>query len=132
MKTEEFVCVVCPNGCFIETTYKKGEPPELFEAKGYACPRGEAWIQQEIENPVRTIAGSVTVRNGAFLCASVRTKNPIPLAKVRGVMNEIRKLLREAPLAIGDVLLVNPAGAETEIVVTRAVRRRETDSFKST
>jgi len=127
MKTEEFVCVVCPNGCFIEATYKKGEsgaPSELFEAKGYTCPRGEEWIRQEIENPVRTIAGSVTVRGGDFQCASVRTKSPIPLAKVRDVMNEIRKLRPEAPLAIGDVLLVNPAGAETEIVVTRAVRRR--------
>ena len=125
---EEFVCVVCPNGCFIETTYKKGdpekgEPSELFEAKGYTCPRGETWIRQEIENPMRTIAGSVMVRGGDYLCASVRTKNPIPLSKIHDVMNEIRKLRPKAPLAIGDVLLVNPAGAETEIVVTRAVSK---------
>ena len=129
MKTEEFVCVVCPNGCFIEATYKKGEsgaPSELFEAKGYACPRGETWIMQEIENPVRTIAGSVTVRGGDFPCASVRTKKPIPLSKVRDVMDVIRKLRPKAPLTIGDVLQVNPAGAETEIIVTRTVRRKET------
>ena len=53
--------------------------------------------------------------------ASVRTTAPIPLSKVRDVMNEIKKLFPEAPLSIGDVLLSHPAGTQTEVIVTREV-----------
>ena len=119
----EFTCVICPAGCFIEAELSGDTPAKLKSLSGNRCEKGETWVRQEIENPMRTVSGSVTVYNGDFICASVRTKNPIPLAKIPGVMSEIRKLRLEAPLSIGDVLLVNPAGANTEIIVTRAVKR---------
>ncbi|MDR2174509.1 MAG: DUF1667 domain-containing protein [Synergistaceae bacterium] len=122
----EFVCVVCPNGCFIEAEYEDGKSPggeaKLLSLTGNRCQRGEAWVSQELSAPMRTIATSVPVRGGDFLLASVRTKTPIPLAKVRDVMGEIRKLSLDAPLHIGQTILRNPSGTETEIIVTREVQ----------
>lgn len=124
----EFLCVVCPNGCVIEAEFSQGErekPPKLTEAVGHRCSRGLKWVRQEIENPMRTIATSVPVRNGNSISASVRTTKPIPLAKVMDVMDVIRRENPEAPLRIGQVLLAGPAGTDTEIVVTRNVDCRE-------
>ena len=120
----EFTCVICPAGCFIEAELTGDRPVKLKSLTGHRCEKGEAWVRQEVENPMRTVSGTVTVNNGDFLCASVRTNKPIPLARIPDVMSEIRKLRPEAPLAIGDVLLVNPAGADTEIIVTRTVKRK--------
>ncbi|MDR1049128.1 MAG: DUF1667 domain-containing protein [Synergistaceae bacterium] len=122
----EFVCVVCPNGCFIEAEYEEAPPggeAKILSLTGNRCQRGEAWVSQELSAPMRTIATSIPVRGGDFLLASVRTKNPIPLARVRDVMDEIRKQRLDAPLHIGQTVLRNPSGTDTEIIVTREVQR---------
>lgn len=119
----EFVCVVCPNGCFIEAEYigDASGAATLLSLAGNRCARGKTWVQQELENPMRTIATSVPVRGGDFLLASVRTKTPIPLSKIAEVMQVIRAQTLQAPLRTGEVILKNPAGTETEIIVTREV-----------
>lgn len=117
----EFLCVVCPNGCFIEAEYLPGHPATLLSLTGNRCARGNDWVRQEIENPMRTISTSVPVHGGDFLLASVRTKTPIPLEKVEAVMDEIRKQTLTAPLHIGQVVMKNPADTDTEIIVTREV-----------
>lgn len=124
----EFLCVVCPNGCVIDAEFSQGKrekPPRLLEAAGHRCSRGLTWVRQEIENPMRTIATSVLVRNGDAISASVRTTRPIPLEKVMDVMAVIRRENPDAPLCIGQILLARPAGTDTEIIVTRNVGRRE-------
>ena len=88
MIEKEFICVVCPNGCSIKAQYEEGNPPKLISAEGMRCPRGKTWIQQEIENPMRTFSTSVLVDGGDFLEASVRLTKPVPLAKVFDVMDK--------------------------------------------
>ena len=124
MTEKEFICVVCPNGCQITAKYEEGNPPKLLSAEGMRCPRGKAWVRQEIENPMRTFSTSVLVDGGDFIEASVRLTKPVPLAKVFDVMAEIKKIKLKAPLKIGDVVLKNPAGTETEVIVTRNVAQK--------
>ncbi len=122
----EFVCVVCPTGCAIDAEYVPGRedaPPRLIRAEGFTCQRGEKWIRQEIEEPMRTIALSVLVRNGDYLCASVRTQSPVPLDKIRQVADAVRDVVLEAPVHIGQIVVKNPAGAGTDVIATREVAR---------
>ena len=122
----EFVCVVCPNGCAVEAEFVKGGPegpPRLLSAEGYRCPRGERWIRQEIEEPMRTVSTSVLVGGGDYVCASVRTKNPIPLDKIPEAMDAVRGVVLEAPVHIGDIAVSRPAGTDTDFIVTRNVER---------
>ena len=121
MSEREFTCVVCPNGCPIVVDVDDDETPVVTRVRGNTCKRGEQWARQEVENPLRTIASSVPVRGGDFSLASVRTNRPIPLAKIPKVMDEIRLVVLEAPVRIGDVVIRSPAGCDTEIVATRAV-----------
>lgn len=119
----EFLCVLCPNGCAIDVEFTDDRPPKMTSFAGAHCTRGEEWIRQEVERPLRTIATSVPIKNGEMICASVKTSTPIPLEKIMDVMAEIRTVYPEAPLVIGDVLLNNPAGTNTKIIVTRNVNR---------
>lgn len=123
MSTREFTCVVCPNGCSIAVEVDNDETPVVTRVQGNVCKRGEVWARQEVENPMRTIASSVPVRGGNFPLASVRTNRPVPLTKIREVMEEIRAVILEAPVEIGDVVVPSPAGCDTEVVATRRVRK---------
>jgi CxxC motif-containing protein len=121
MTEREYICVVCPNGCEISAaTDDSGR--RLIRASGFKCDRGREWIEREIENPMRTFSSSVPVKNGDFIEASVRVTKPVPLSKVFEIMDEIKLLRPSAPLSIGDVLLKNPAGTDTEVIVTRNVK----------
>jgi CxxC motif-containing protein len=115
---------MCPNGCLIEAEYTTDRPAALKSLSGNRCKKGKAWVKQEIENPMRTIATSVAVLGGDFGSASVRTSRPISRGKIFEVMGEIRGLpALEAPVRIGQVILKNPAGTETDVVATREVAR---------
>lgn len=70
---------------------------------------------------MRTISSSILVKNGEVPLASVRTTAPIPLSKVMDVMKEIKGCVAIAPLRIGDIILTNPAGTDTDVMVTRNV-----------
>ena len=123
VKSKDYTCVVCPNGCTIKITFEEQEQgkPVFIEAQGQRCPRGITWAKQEIVDPVRSFATSVLVQNGQFLECSVRLSKPVQLTKVFEIMEEIKKLRPVAPLYIGQVLLKNPAGTDTEVIVTKNV-----------
>jgi CxxC motif-containing protein len=123
MSTREFTCVVCPNGCTIVVDVDDDETPVVTRVQGNVCRRGESWARQEVENPMRTIASSVPVDKGDFPLVSVRTNRPVPLAKIREVMEEIGKVSLSAPVEIGDVIVPSPAGCDTEVVATRRIRK---------
>ncbi|MBP8784245.1 MAG: DUF1667 domain-containing protein [Synergistaceae bacterium] len=118
--TREFICVLCPNGCWMDAVME-GNPPRLLASSGARCHRGEAWLLQEIENPLRMISTNVRVRNGAHPLVSVRTSSPIPLFKVFAVMEEIMALDVDAPVDVGQLLLSSPANCDTNIIATRRV-----------
>jgi len=126
---KELTCVKCPNGCTI-TVYLGENGKILVDADGKLaimketpCKAGDEWAKQEIENPTRTIASSIPVVDGDSLMASVRTDRPIPLGKIFEVMEEIRKKTLTAPVTIGDVIIANPAGCDTDIIATRDVAK---------
>ena len=120
----EFTCVVCPSGCFIEAEFTEHHPPKLKSFSGARCEKGETWIKQEIENPMRTFATSLSVRGGDFESVSLRTSRAIPREKIFEVMAAIRVLgTLDAPLDIGQVVLKSPAGMDTEIIATRKVQK---------
>lgn len=119
----EFICVVCPNGCLIDAVFSDEKLPKLITFSGHRCVKGETWIKQEIESPLRTFSTNVLVENGNFIMVSVRTTKPVALIKVSEIITEIKKTVIKAPLCIGDVILVNPAGTDTEIIVTRNIEQ---------
>lgn len=122
-------CIICPNGCELEITYENEMTGSALEnslsaaitVTGNKCPRGITYAEQEIKNPMRTIASSVRLEGGTMPLVSVRLTGPIPKAKIMDVMALIQKATVKAPVKIGDVVIPDVLGLGCDVVVTRNV-----------
>lgn len=117
----EYTCIVCPNGCPLQTEVTADGAPRLVSVTGNLCPRGEAWVRQEIENPVRTISTNVLITGGTLPVASVRTLDPVPLKDIMAVRESLKRVVLKAPVHIGDLVTDCPAGVPCRVIATRNI-----------
>lgn len=122
-----YTCIMCPRGC--EITAEGTTPP--FSIHGNQCRRGEAYVEQELINPMRNIASSVVVEGGELPLASVRLSAPIPKARIFDVMDIIRTVRCTAPVYEGDVVVKNVLGLGSDVIATRTVEALTSDILPS-
>ena len=115
-----FTCIVCPNGCEMEAEY---EGTSVLSVTGNLCPKGKAYVTQELVDPRRTIASSVRVTGGILPLTSVRITNAIPKNRIFDVMAEINKQTLTAPVHIGDVVIRNVLGLGSDVIVTKHIEK---------
>lgn len=115
-----FTCIVCPNGCEIEAEY---EGTDVRNVTGNLCPKGRDYVTQELVDPRRTIATSVRVRGGELPLTSVRLTGAIPKARIFDAMREINRCALDAPVHIGDVVIHNILGYDSDVIVTKTVEK---------
>lgn len=118
--TRSFTCIICPNGCEITAEY---EGSAVHAVRGATCPKGDAYVRQELTDPQRNIATSVLVEGGELPLASVRLSRPIPKKEIFRVMEVINTVRLQAPTAIGQVVLHNVCGQDADVIVTKNVAR---------
>lgn len=123
MKKRELICIVCPNGCLLEAEIEDSSGLRVKKITGQLCEKGPAWAEQELINPMRTIAGNIAVNGGNFPLVSVKTDSAVPLGKIFDVVKEIREKRIKAPVRIGDRLIENVAGTSSNIIATRHVKK---------
>lgn len=114
-----FTCIMCPQGCDI--TAELGENQEILNVSGNKCPKGKAYVTQEIVAPMRNIATSVLVTDGELPLASVRLTKAIPKDRIFDVMAEIRKVCLPAPVVEGQVVISDVLGLGSDVIITRSV-----------
>ena len=113
-----FTCIVCPNGCEMEAEY---EGTAVLGISGNLCPKGKDYVTQELLDPRRTIATSVLVEGGILPLTSVRTNRAIPKDRIFDVMAEINRQKLTAPVSIGDVVIKNVLGLDSDVIVTKNI-----------
>lgn len=121
MKKRDLICVICPNGCQLEADIEEKPSTRVLEVRGNLCEKGIPWAEQEITNPMRTIASSILVDGGDMPLVSVRTDAPVPLKSIHPVMDAIKSLRAKPPVRIGDIMIHHPAGTDCNIIATRHV-----------
>ena len=114
-----FTCIMCPQGCDI--TAELGENQEILNVSGNKCPKGKAYVTQEIVAPMRNIATSVLVTDGELPLASVRLTKAIPKDRIFDVTAEIRKVCLPAPVVEGQVVISDVLGLGSDVIITRSV-----------
>ena len=120
MKQVELTCICCPMGCNLRAEL---DGDSIRSVTGNGCKRGEEYARQECIAPVRVITASVPVVGGRLARVSVKTAAPVPKERIFDVMDIIRTLTAQAPVAIGDVLCENIAGTGASLVATRSAER---------
>jgi len=108
-------CIVCPTGCQIQAISKGSDI--VFE--GYACKRGLEYAQQEYFEPKRILTTTIRVENGFLPLIPVRVDKPILKEKLRDALNEIAKTVVKAPIEMGDILIKNILGLESNVISSR-------------
>lgn len=120
MKSRTFVCIVCPNGCTVEVQY---EEQEVLAISGNKCKKGAENVTQEMTDPRRTIATTVPISGAELPLCSVRLTKAIPKKDIFRVMEEIRKVSLEAPVTIGQTVIRNVCGLDSDVIVTKNMKR---------
>ena len=115
MDKRELICIGCPMGCML-TVEMNGA--EVVSVTGNTCPRGKVYAEKEVTNPTRIVTSSVRVSGGDRVSVSCKTKSDIPKGKIFDVCRELKEVVAEAPVKIGDVLVENVAGTGVAIVAT--------------
>lgn len=115
---KKYTCIMCPLGCDLEV--KTGED-QTIEVTGNSCKKGLDYARQEILNPMRNIATSVIVEGGSQIFASVRLTNAIPRERIFDAMEEIKKIKIQAPVTIGQVIIGNILGLNSDVIITKNV-----------
>jgi len=125
MITKRMTCILCPNGCELDVSYTGEASEATISVEGNLCPKGEGYALEELIRPKRTLTTSVLVEGGTQRLTSVKTAERIPRQAVRAARDSLRGIAVQAPVAIGDVVARDIAGTGVDVVVTRAVRRRQ-------
>lgn len=115
--TEIITCINCPMGCRMEVTLEDGA---VVSVKGNTCKRGETYAHQECTQPLRMITAVAGVK-GSDMPVSMKTRTPIPKAKINECMRAIDALELAAPIQLGDVLIHNVVDTGVDVIATKAV-----------
>ena len=112
---KELICIICPRGCKLDVNAENGEA----KVKGNFCPKGEAYGEEEVIAPKRTVNSVVRVGNSVDTMVSVKSSVPVLKSDVFKVMDAIRRASVSAPVKMGDVVLKDICG--TNVVATKAI-----------
>ena len=118
MEKRELICIGCPLGCMLTVDIENGE---VVNVEGNTCPRGKAYAEKEVTNPMRIVTSTVRVVGGDRPMVSCKTASDIPKGKIFDVANALKDVVATAPVAIGDVLLADVCGTGVDIVATKNV-----------
>lgn len=118
MKKIELTCINCPMGCPLTVTM---DGNEVISVEGNTCKRGDIYGRKEVTNPTRIVTTTVGVKDGTSSRVSVKTKEDIPKGYIFKCVEELKDVVVEAPVHIGDVVLSNVAGTGIDIIATKDV-----------
>jgi CxxC motif-containing protein len=114
--TEKMICITCPVGCTLEVTHA-GET--LLNVEGNTCPRGEAFVKEELTDPRRMVATTAKVEGGLHPLVPVYTAAPFPKPRIFALLDAIRQVELAAPVKIGQVVLADALGTGIDVVASR-------------
>ena len=110
------ICIVCPKGCHLVMDKENNS-----RVTGFDCPRGEAYGKKELTNPTRVLTSVVRTKNARHPTCPVKTSDAIPKAKIKEVMELLKPVRLQPPVAIGDVVVKNICGTGIDWIATKVM-----------
>lgn len=113
----EITCINCPVGCRLTVEIEDGR---VVSITGNTCKRGETYAKQECTDPQRMVTAVIPVE-GSGMPLSVKTRTPVPKAKIAACMAALADVKLRAPVAAGSVVLADVCGTGVDIIATKSV-----------
>lgn len=111
--TKKLICIECPRGCELSVVLC-GDT--VTSVEGNFCAKGDAYARQELVNPTRIVTSTIRVGDEMV---SVKTDKPVPKSLIFDVMKQINLIVAIAPIKIGDILLKNVCGTDSNIIASK-------------
>lgn len=118
IQSKMIYCIKCPRGCKIEVTDEGGD----ISLSGVACSLGDEYAKSEYQAPRRVVTSTVKVRGEIPALLPIKTDRPIPMADIRRVMDECRKIYAESPIQVGDIVASKAGGTQANIIATGSLK----------
>lgn len=116
---KSFTCIECPKGCKIVVNF---EGDKIHSLEGQGCKKGKLYAEQEILSPKRILTSTVKAQNLELKFIPVKTSAPIPKSKIFEAMNQIKKIVINKPVNIGEIIVKDFVVEGINLVATRTVR----------
>ena len=120
-ETKNLICVNCPKGCRITVTLEDGKVTDI---KGYTCEKGKNYAAQETIRPMRVLTSTIRINNGTLAVLPVITNKEIPLDLCEEAMDEIRKIVVDAPVSVDDVIVKDFLHTGADLAASRSMNRK--------
>ena len=121
--TEEMICITCPMGCTLQVTH---ENETVLDVDGNTCQRGLDYVERELTDPRRMVATTVRVSGGLHPLVPVYTAEPFPKPRIFELLDALREVEVEAPVAVKQVVLGDALGTGINVVASRDLPRQST------
>ncbi len=115
---KKMTCIECPRSCALSVDV---ENCRVVAVSGNQCPKGDEYARTEVENPTRILTATVLAQGLSMKMVPVRTRGPIPKARIAEAAAAARKLRIERPVRVGDVVTADFLGLGVDLIATRDV-----------
>lgn len=119
---KRMICIVCPVGCELEVEMNE-ERREIITVKGFRCPEGKDYAIREVSDPRRILMSVVKVRGGHLPVVSVKTAEPIPKSRLVDGARAVSRIVVEAPVKVGDIVVNDLLGTGVSVIATNNVHK---------
>lgn len=120
MEEKKLTCICCPMGCQLQVTIRDGQ---VEKVEGNTCKRGAEYGKKEVTNPTRIVTTTVRVHGGSLPVVPVKTASDIPKSAVMDCIRQLKEVVVEAPVYIGDVVLTEVAGTKIAVIITKNIEK---------
>ena len=114
---EKVICTTCPKGCTLEVT----RDGETIVSILNGCKRGHEYAKQELTDPRRMVATTVSISGGLHPLMPVYTSAPFPKPRIPELLSLLREVELEAPVKMDQVVLENVLGTGIDVIASRTI-----------
>ena len=123
VEKKHFTCVICPLGCEIDVELQNGK---VVSMEGNKCQKGEEFVSQELEEAMRILTTTVSIKGAKWAMLPVRTDKPIPKRLLSKVIEQLADIELHAPVKMYHVIVKDVAGTDASVIATRNMKRATT------
>jgi CxxC motif-containing protein len=120
VEKKHFTCVICPVGCEIDVELQNGN---VVSINGSKCQKGKEFVLQELEEAMRILTTTVSIKGAKWAMLPVRTDKPIPKRLLFKVIEQLADIELRAPVKMYDVVLKDVADTDATVIATRNMKR---------
>lgn len=120
MEEKKLTCICCPMGCQLQVTIRDGQ---VEKVEGNTCKRGAEYREKRGDQPDKNCDNDSAVHGGSLPVVPVKTASDIPKSAVMDCIRQLKEVVVEAPVYIGDVVLTEVAGTKIAVIITKNIEK---------